>query len=298
MSKGHDLAYHLRALDDIHGVMSAMKNLAFAETRKLAQYLEDQQRLFAGMEDLLADFLRFYPQAPQRMGEARTVYLLIGSERGFCGDFNEQLRDAFAALRPQLTGTGQQPAVIAVGRKLAERLEGVLPLAARFPGPNATEEVEPVLSRLAEWLDRQRPAQGFLRLGVLHHAEDGGDGVRLSIFAPFRHPEREAPVFANPPLLNLAPADFLVEFADHYLLAALYAVLYRSLMVENRRRLQHMDNATHRLEQRMEELRRQRNQLRQEEITNEIEVIMLGQAIPDPSTPAVETDYPQDGESP
>ncbi|WP_437559614.1 F0F1 ATP synthase subunit gamma [Acidithiobacillus sulfuriphilus] len=297
MSKGHDLADHLRALDDIHGVMSAMKNLAFAETRKLAQYLENQQRLFAGMEDMLADFLRFHPQAPQRMGEACTVYLLIGSERGFCGDFNEQLRDACAALRPQLAGTGQ-PAVIAVGRKLTERLEGVLPLAAHFPGPNATEEVEPVLSRLVAWLDRQRPAQGFLRLGVLHHAEDGGDGVRLSIFSPFRHPEREAPIFSNPPLLNLPPANFLVEFADHYLLAALYTMLYRSLMVENRRRLQHMDNATHRLEQRMEELRRQRNQLRQEEITNEIEVIMLGQAILDPSSPAAETDYPQDGENP
>ncbi len=297
MSKGHDLADHLRALDDIHGVMSAMKNLAFAETRKLAQYLEDQQRLFAGMEGMLADFLRFHPQAPQRMAEARTVYLLIGSERGFCGDFNEQLRDAFAALRPQLAGTGQ-PAVIAVGRKLTERLEGMLPLAAHFPGPNATEEVEPVLSRLVAWLDRQRPAQGFLRLGVLHHAEDGGEGVRLSIFAPFRHPEREAPIFSNPPLLNLPPANFLMEFADHYLLAALYAVLYRSLMVENRRRLQHMDNATHHLEQRMEELRRQRNQLRQEEITNEIEVIMLGQAILDPSSPAAKSDYPQDGERP
>lgn len=136
------------------------------------------------------------------------------------------------------------------------------------------------------------------RLGVLHHAEEDGEGVRLSIFAPFRHPEREAPIFSNPPLLNLPPANFLVEFADHYLLAALYAVLYRSLMVENRRRLQHMDNATHRLEQRMEELRRQRNRLRQEEITNEIEVIMLGQGILDPSSPATKTDYPQDGESP
>ena len=93
MSKGHDLADHLRALDDIHGVMSAMKNLAFAETRKLAQYLEDQQRLFAGMEDMLADFLRFYPQAPQGLGEARTVYLLIGSERGFCGDLHQVRSD-------------------------------------------------------------------------------------------------------------------------------------------------------------------------------------------------------------
>jgi F-type H+-transporting ATPase subunit gamma len=46
-------------------------------------------------------------------------------------------------------------------------------------------------------------------------------------------------------------------------------------MAENRRRLEHMENALHRMEGKIEDLRRRRNVLRQEEIVEEIEVILL-----------------------
>jgi F-type H+-transporting ATPase subunit gamma len=46
-------------------------------------------------------------------------------------------------------------------------------------------------------------------------------------------------------------------------------------MAENQRRMQHMDAAVRRLELTCADLLRRRNILRQEEITEEIEVIML-----------------------
>ena len=52
-------------------------------------------------------------------------------------------------------------------------------------------------------------------------------------------------------------------------------VLYSSLMAENRRRLAHMDRALDRLEEDMARLRLTYNARRQEEITEEIEVILL-----------------------
>jgi F-type H+-transporting ATPase subunit gamma len=63
--------------------------------------------------------------------------------------------------------------------------------------------------------------------------------------------------------------------AEQYLFAALHALLYSSLMAENQRRIQHMDSAVRRLERTSAELWQRRNILRQEEITEEIEVIML-----------------------
>ena len=63
--------------------------------------------------------------------------------------------------------------------------------------------------------------------------------------------------------------------AEQYLFAALHELLYTSLMAENERRTKHMDAAVRRLEQTSTELSRRRNLLRQEEITEEIEVIML-----------------------
>jgi F-type H+-transporting ATPase subunit gamma len=71
------------------------------------------------------------------------------------------------------------------------------------------------------------------------------------------------------------PPTFLAELANHYLLAALHELFYSSLMAENARRLQHMDNTIHRIEKDSMEFSLKKNRLRQEEITEEIEVIML-----------------------
>jgi F-type H+-transporting ATPase subunit gamma len=67
----------------------------------------------------------------------------------------------------------------------------------------------------------------------------------------------------------------LTGLTEQYLFAALHELLYSSLMAENQRRMQHMDAAVRRLERTSADLLRRRNILRQEEITEEIEVIML-----------------------
>lgn len=59
------------------------------------------------------------------------------------------------------------------------------------------------------------------------------------------------------------------------LFAALHQIFYDSLLAENQRRIQHVDYAVHKIERDSQARTRQRNRLRQEEITDEIEVIML-----------------------
>lgn len=49
-------------------------------------------------------------------------------------------------------------------------------------------------------------------------------------------------------------------------------------MAETQRRVAHLDNAVRHLDERLDALQRRSNQLRQEEIIEEIEVILLGAA--------------------
>ncbi|MBI5626386.1 MAG: F0F1 ATP synthase subunit gamma [Nitrosomonadales bacterium] len=81
--------------------------------------------------------------------------------------------------------------------------------------------------------------------------------------------------YSHAPLLNLEPAQFLPQLTDQYFYAALHEVFYASLMAENRKRLEHMDSAIRRLEKDEAKLRLRYNVLRQEEIIEEIEIIML-----------------------
>ena len=76
-------------------------------------------------------------------------------------------------------------------------------------------------------------------------------------------------------MLNLQPRDFFLELTDQYVFAALHEALYASLMAENDRRVRHLEGAVRNLDDRSTDLRRKCNALRQEEIIEEIEVILL-----------------------
>ena len=58
----------------------------------------------------------------------------------------------------------------------------------------------------------------------------------------------------------------------------LYRAFYLSFLAENRDRLRHMDGALQTLDKNWNQLHRMSNVLRQEEITEELEVIMLSAA--------------------
>ena len=78
-----------------------------------------------------------------------------------------------------------------------------------------------------------------------------------------------------PPEINLPAGELLPALTGHYLYAALNEVLYSSLMAESRQRHAHMDRALKKLDEDSEHLQQAYNAQRQEDITEEIEVILL-----------------------
>lgn len=269
MSKRREMKNRLAMLDEIDGIMVAMKNLALLEARKLGAFLATQRRAVTGIEAAAQDFLGFYPQAPAHTDDMQQLLLVIGSERGFCGDFNETLLEPID-VAAQREGT----LMVAVGRRLETKLQGDARIAAFVEGPSVADEVQATLVRLAKVLSelQQRPEVAW-RLSALYHDDESGE-VRMRQLLPLVTPSRK-PAYSHAPLLNLEPAHFLSQLTDQYFYAALHEVFYASLMAENRRRLEHMDSAIHRLEKEEDKLRLRYNALRQEEITEEIEIIML-----------------------
>lgn len=274
MSKRMLIQKHLGTLNDIGGIMGAMKNISLMETHKLSRFLAHQHRVLAGIEAVAADFLAHHPEVGYRPEDATPdIIVAIGSQRGFCGDFNESLAQALRHHWRQ----GSSASALVVGRRLAAKLGREPRISATLDGPSVAEEVQPVLQRLMDALgelharaDRNSP----LTISVFAHRE-GENRVSARPILPAPEPGRTAPRFAYPPMLNLPPAQFFTELARHYLWAQMHDVFYGSLMAENRRRLQHMEGAMQRMEEKSGELQRKYNLLRQEEITEEIEVIML-----------------------
>ena len=267
MSGLAELSRRLVRLKEISGIMTAMKSLSLVETRKLARFIGHQRRMLDNIETAAADFLDAYPSG-QAGGTRPAILLLIGSERGFCGNFNERVLAALDALPRE----APPAALLVVGHRLGTRLEAHPDVVARIDGPTVTEDVPAALNRLMDALharSRSYSSAGAALLSLAHDSDGEPKLKRLLPLAPPPQPHR-----AHPPRLQLAPPAFFAELLDQYLLAALYGLLYESLAAENRQRLAHMERAIGRLDETLAHLALERNALRQEKIVEEIEVIL------------------------
>jgi F-type H+-transporting ATPase subunit gamma len=277
MTRRRDLEAHRATLDEIQEIMSSMKSLAYMETRKLAGLLDAQQAVVESIEAMAADFLGFYPETLAGGGKTTDVHVLVGSERGFCGDFNEAL---VRYLDTHLEQTASEPPfLIAAGRKLHPLMESKPRLSAIIDGASTVDEVSEVIKRVVDGIAALQMRYGPLSISVLHHAPDTKGFVLNRLVPPFER-FREGPRrFPYPPVLNLQPQAFFLELTDQYVFAALHEALYASLMAENHRRVRHLEGAVRHLDDKSSALRRKCNALRQEEIIEEIEIILLSASL-------------------
>ncbi|NIW85710.1 MAG: F0F1 ATP synthase subunit gamma [Gammaproteobacteria bacterium] len=276
MTRRREVERHMRSLGEIREIMTSMKTLAFMETRKLAGRLENQQRAVGTIEQAAQDFLAFYPAALPSAQGLTPAYVVVGSERGFCGDFNEQVLKRLEARIE--AGDDSTAALITVGQRLCARLADDPRVVATIEGPDVAEEVERVLVRIVDAVSSLRRKRGPLSLAAVFQRPEPSEVAAVSLIPPFRDCAGAGPRFRVAPLLNLPPSDFFLALVDNYLFATLHEVLNASLMAENHQRVRHLDGAVRHLDQRLEALRRKSDQLRQEEIIEEIEVILLGAA--------------------
>ncbi|MBF6057717.1 MULTISPECIES: F0F1 ATP synthase subunit gamma [Thiomicrorhabdus] len=280
MARYHELGRYRDKLDDIHGIMHSMKTLAQMETHKLAKIIEAQHTIQQQIKAVTCDFLHFYgSNLPKWQGKRQSV-LLIGTERGFCGDFNPKIIEAF---KQHFSNADNEIRLIAVGNKLQPLLESAS-LSTNTPlflaGANVCEEVGNLTELLAQtWAESQSTDE----LYAIYHAFPEEE-IRIEKLLPAfnDHEDLHCPQQAqtHAPLLNLTAEAFLLELTDHALQHNLHHLLYDSLMAENLQRVRHLENATRHLEQKSETLGKRMNVLRQEEIIEEIEVILLNQVDP------------------
>lgn len=267
MSSQAELSRRFNRLKEISSIMTAMKNLSLVETRKLARFMGHQRQMLANIEAATADFLHFYPQTSTVGGE-RNILLLIGSERGFCGGFNEHV----LARLDTLPAWSSPPHLVVVGHRLAARLGERTGVITRIDGATVTEDVPFVLGRLMDALHAASLhsfAAGVVLYGLAHSADGEPELKRLLPLPP-----SAAPRYTHKPQIQLPAAELFAELLDQYLLAVLHGLLYESLTAENRQRLAHMENALDRLDETVTALALKRNALRQEKIIEEIEVML------------------------
>lgn len=263
MSQRREIEGRLALYDDLSGILGAMRSFALAELHRVTRRATAQQEVVQTLESTLQDMA---PALPEPTENTADIWLLLGSVRGFCGSFNEDVirtwRDAGATIP-----------MVAVGERLAGGLgdsNGYLEVAGALGALDAAGAVDRILAAL-DSVRRRLP--GTSGLVVCFRDETGARSERL---LPL-HPAREGSSALLPLTLESA-VQVTEKVAEHYLFHALLSRLLHAIRVENHMRLAQMENALQHLERSSEELKRRRNRVRQEEIVEEIELIVQDRA--------------------
>jgi F-type H+-transporting ATPase subunit gamma len=160
---------------------------------------------------------------------------------------------------------------VTVGHKIALKLEGDPRVIASIDGPNSVEEIPRVISELSEKLVPMATSRW-----LFIHNDGGESDLRTDVTFPLEpRLARQAPQFSYSPTLNMRPELLFPKLLEQYLTSVMYKIFYASFMAENRERLRHMDGALRKLENDLDRLTLKLNASRQEEITEELEVILL-----------------------
>jgi F-type H+-transporting ATPase subunit gamma len=255
---------------DLQSLMSAMRALAASHVQEAQGALDGIRKYTLVVEEAIAAGVSLLPAntaaatGAQKMDD---LLILICSEHGFVGGFNERLIErAVATLKD-----GQQLAV--VGHRGAQ-------LLAEQGNPSIWNEA--MATQVGGVLGASRRVAAHLvgtsRVELIFGAYCRGGRYEIET-------RRVLPldpallVRANgrsPPLHHLTAEVLLQSLAEEYLLAELSLVIMESLASENAARLQVMEAADRNIDHRLQQLELRSHTLRQESITAELLDLMTG----------------------
>lgn len=270
MAKWREVGRRIHALDEIGEILTAMRSLAFIEVRRLADAVGCGRDTVTVIETAIADLdAQFAESLPSHEPEFDVV-IALGSERGLCGDLNDKVAAALA-------GEDMAPddRLLAMGARLAQLLDERGVAHRALPGPAVAEDMPQALAGIVAAIGELMRDRGGLLFGLrIVHMDDRGTVLTRKVLPLPALPDVTR--WRSRPDILLEPRQLYTALIDQYVFTAMQVALQTSLLAENRKRLDQMGAALDRLKERLEGLGRDRRRARQEAITEEIEVILLG----------------------
>ncbi len=282
------LSERLDTTRDIQSIVRMMKSLS---TVSISQYETAvdvlggyRETIDRGLQVVLRDFRTRTGQLPRHLLEnvsGREGMVVIGSDRGLCGRFNENIA---ACARDRLAVAQPPPMLCVAGLRAAARLETAGHEAARlFTLPGSVEGLADTARTIVIEIDRWQREEGVRTIQVLHNRRGRlssaeprtaqllpvpGDELDRLARAPW--PGRSLPGF------TMVPETLLSWLIQQRVFLGIYRGLAESLASEHAARLAAMQAADRNIDERREDIEATYRQKRQETITRELLDVVAG----------------------
>lgn len=277
-----DIRRHIQSVENLRHLTSAMTRVATARGRKHRRHLGLLKPYVSGLERVMSLMtLRHGLQHPllQPRAIVKDVVIVIGSDRGLCGSYNNEILKSFSNLEypePSISRT-----IIVFGTKLASIMKKAGQTISRvesLPRFALAEEIAPHTQELAKGYLQNR----FQRVIILRSSDPEGTtsrGVGSRILFPASPPQQQSLARLSPEI-EPSSLDLFDHLVPRYLLSELRVAFLEAMIVEEETRALAMQSATTNAEELRDELSMRYRRLRQERITRELlELVAASQGI-------------------
>jgi len=267
----------------VEPILSALRTISSGSRLRALSRAERLRRYRQELLNILATVLPHLDPA-QGAGDVsrpsgRLVVLVVGSQRGLCGGFNDVLAESVARVLSEYLAAGQSVVLTSLGTRTqrALRRRGYSPEQS---GPLSTTSLPPyelAAELTAAWLSAYE-AHELDAVECVYNAYRG-----LTRYEPTRvrllPPELPAVPSAQqewPPHVETDPLGLYVRSVELWISAALYSILLESAAAEHAARYQLLDGAAQNADRLLEELQLFLQAARQDAITSEMQDLASG----------------------
>lgn len=274
----------LETTDDIRSIVRTMKALSAASIRRYEQAEQAvsgyEETIDLGLGALLQDRrARGLLRSGMAASSAKEALIVIGSDRGLCGRYND------IAARAARERTGEDTAILAVvGGRVASRLEATgLRVDHSYPVPGTASGMNALVQGMIVEIDGWIHGAGIGRVRVVHNRREGRSSAapvtRALLPIPQEYVARlveEGWPGAGLPFYRMEVERLFSSLVRQRFFVVLYRALAEALASEHATRLAAMQNAERNIEERREDLQSLYRQRRQETITRELMDLVSG----------------------
>ncbi len=272
MSKLFKLNQRLKSISEIEGIFKTLKTIAFTELQRSQQFVKSMHNMSHELHKIEASIASMLVKRKLSIGSKDIVVpIYIGSERGFCGPFNRYIAERFSHdLRSSKS--------IIVGSKLNSLVDEDQGSYEFITGAETSEDITQValaiVSQFTSIIGSEQNALPKFQMIHMTQTEDKFNVISEDILRDFLVVSDQK---------NTQPDSFLnrdelfLGFLNTYLYSKIMASLVESFVTECKYRVYQSDGAITALETKRNKVDRLIKKYRQENITEEIENILLSQ---------------------
>ncbi len=270
-----EVSAQLQNVRQLEAVVTALRGIAASRAQRAHSLLAGIDAYSAIVSRAIGQALTLMPADFRHMTEprrARLGLILFCAEQGFAGAFSDRvLDDTGGNLAAAMTF------VIGTRGLVVARERGLNP-SWSAPMASHVDAIPSLANDIADALYAQIASgePSAIRMIVPRSTFGGGIRIERHSLLPLELARFAGPSETVPPLTTLKPQELLERLTAEYVYARLCEAAMHAYEAENQARMMTMTAARHNIQTRLATLAQREQQLRQEEITNEIVELAAG----------------------